>query len=209
MKKYTFEELKTMNDEELRNVAKGIVDGKQNLTKKEKQIVYEEMITYIKRLEHFGRLLTSVKSQNHDISEQFEVLKEAYEAGPRKDWTGCGFALRAFFEYETPDEFMLLMDLSGRDFQYILRWYEMLRNPILCDVPNGSPVRIFSNTMDGQFILIMPQHGKSKLREGLKKFFPEAHSLLEKSTVYTEDGEKCLTISGGFLLSENQTHKLQ
>ena len=123
------------------------------------------------------------------------------------------------------------LDLSVWDYQHILRWFEMLYETDLCDSPDGSPVRIFSEMINDQFILRMPQNGKSKLREGLKKFFSEAHSLIENSTVYTEDGEKCLTMSeaaavlgiseeeiteflteagiGEFVLTSDQTYKLQ
>ena len=41
----------------------------------------------------------------------------------------------------------------------------------------------------------MPKHVKPKLEEGLKKFFPKLHHMIKNSKIYTEDGNKGITIA--------------
>jgi hypothetical protein len=77
----------------------------------------------------------------------------------------------------------------------------------------------------------MPEHVKLKFDKGLKKFFPKLHHRFKNSKIYTEDGNKGITIaeaaeafgmsedeitdalsdedSGKFLLTEDETYKLQ
>ena len=166
-----------------------------------------------------------------NYAEIRETLEKAFEACDREDWISCRSALEVFFEWEANQDLSYL-DISTWNYQHILRWWVMLfKTDLWKDKSVGSPVQILSNKIDHQFFSRMPEHAKPKLEEGLKKFFPKLYSLQKKSTTYTEDGQKCLTIaeaaetfgmsedeitdalsdkdSGKFLLTEDETYTLQ
>ena len=233
LKKYTIEELKNLNQEELLHIEKVMAEGKfefEQYTQEENRLILEKLK---QRYEHFIEKACKelAKIFNHKIfPEQFEALKEAFDAYTLKDWVRCRSALEVFFEYEKPEDICQL-DPSDWDYHNILRWFEMLYETNLSDDPDGSPARIFSEMINDAFILKMPPEFKPKLKEGLKKFFPELNDLLENSTTYSEDGLKCIKISevaenlgvseeeiiqvldeaetGEFILTEDKIHKLQ
>ena len=175
--------------------------------------------------------MQTAKACNHAIyPEQYEALKEAYKASDQEDWIKCGSALEVFFDPLAIED-IVGWNVSGWNYEHIIRWYDMIHRTKLCEAQKGLPAWLFSEKISAQFFLKMPLSLMGKMREGLKKFFPEAHSLLEDSTIYSEDGQKCVTMAeaaktvgmseneltdaltemgfGEYVIPEDQTHTMQ
>jgi pentatricopeptide repeat protein len=232
MKNYSIEELQNLNAKELIEIGKSIVKGKLQFTDEKMQILYAQTILVGNRVKDINEVMTTPCICNpSNYAEIRETLEKAFEACDREDWTRCRSALEVFFEWEANQD-LTTLDLYAWDYQHIIRWWVMLYETNICDEkPDGSPAQIFSDKINYQFFLRMPQHAKPKLEEGLKKFFPKAYNLLKNSTTYTEDGQKCLTITeaeealgmpegelsdalidkeiGEYFLTEDQTYTLQ
>ena len=232
MKNNSIEELQNANLKELIEIGMAFVKGKLQLTSEKMQILYDQTILVGNRVKDINEVMTTPCICNpSNYAEIRETLEKAFQAFDREDWISCRSALEVFFEWEA-NQALNYLDVSAWNYQHIIRWWVMLYETNICDEkPDGSPAQIFSDKISYQFFLRMPEHAKPKLEEGLKKFFPKLYSLQKKSTTYTEDGQKCLTIaeaaetfgmsedeitdalsdkdSGKFLLTEDETYKLQ
>jgi len=230
MKNYSIEELQNLNPEELIEIGMAIVKGELQFTDEKMQVIYAQTVLSNNRVKDINEVMTTpCICSPLNYSEIRATLEKAFEACDREDWISCRSALEVFFEWQANQDIMQL-DLSAWDYQHICRWCEILYKTGLYDEPNGLPAQIFSDETSHQFFLRMPQHAKPKIEEGLKKFFPEVHSLLKNSKTYTEDSKKCIAISeaaeafgmpeedisdalsdkdsGKFLLTEDETYTL-
>jgi nicotinamide riboside kinase len=231
MKNYSIEQLHNANLKELIDIGMAFVKGKLQLTNEKMQILYDQTILVGNRVKDINEVMTTpCICTPSNYAEIRETLEKAFQACDREEWINSRSALEVFFEWEENQD-LTTLDLYAWDYQHILRWWVMFYKTNICDdKPKGSPAQIFSDEISYQFFLRMPQHAKPKLEEGLKKFFPKDHSLLNNSTTYTEDGQKCLTIAeaseafgmsedeitdalsdkdGKFLLTEDETYTLQ
>jgi len=195
-KQYTIDDLKVINDDELFEITKAVVEKKVQFSDKELQVIYDRMNLYTqvhKDLNEFCKM--SKIAAHHIFPEEYQALKEAYMAEANQDWPACKSALEVFFEWMA-DEDLLKYDLSLWDYQHILRWFSMLSMTELCeDETEDSIIYAFSCVIDDQFITRLPKHIKPKLREGVQKFLPELAVLFDNSSMVTEDGLKCVDLS--------------
>jgi hypothetical protein len=231
MKNYSIEQLHNANLKELIDIGMAFVKGKLQLTNEKMQILYDQTILVGNRVKDINEVMTTPCICNpSNYAEIRETLEKAFQACDHEDWISCRSALEVFFEWQTNQD-LTHLDLSAWDYQHICRWCEMLFKTDLYDEPDGSPARTFYLLSFEQLIERMPEHAKSKLEEGLKKFFPKVYYMLKNSKIYTEDGKKCLTIAeaaeafgmsedeitdalsdndnGKFLLTEDETYTLQ
>ena len=229
--KYTAEYMNGLSDNELTNLAKDIAAGKLECTKEEKQTIYDQMMVQIEYQKDLIEVLQTAKACIYAIyPEQYEALKEAYKASDQGDWICCGSALEVFFDSLAIED-LTGWDVSGWNYNHIIRWYDMTNQTNLCEAQEGSSAWLFSKKISAQFFLKMPPSLIGKMREGLKNLFPEAHSLPEDSTIYSEDGQKCVTMAeaaktigmseneltdaltemgfGEYVIPEDQTHTMQ
>lgn len=164
VKKYAIEELEDLNEEKLFDAVEGIVEGNDEFTEEEKQIIYMRMEKAFynmaqknERLEDINEVLKTAKNFNHTMfPEQVNALKEAFEACDDEDWVRCRSVLEVFFEYEKPENIRQL-DPSNWDYRHIVRWFEMFTQTKLCDEPEDTPVWIFSDMINDQVILKIPK----------------------------------------------------
>ena len=195
MKQYTIQDLKTVSDDEIFEIAKAIVRNKIKFSDECLQIVcdklyvfsmvYKDQLEYCNMSELAGHIV---------LPEEHNALKEAYIAESNEDWPCCKSALEVFFEW-MGDEDLLYYDLSIWDYQNLLRWFNMLTMTGLCDEPEGTTARIFACMVNEQIINRLPKYLKSKLWGGIQQFLPEIADLFDNSKIMIEDGLKSVDLS--------------
>jgi len=196
-KQYTIEDLKTINDDELFEITKAVVENKVKFSDKELQILCVKMNLYVQVLKDLDEYYKMYNIAGHHIfPEEYKALKAAYMAKANEDWPACKSALKVFLEWMDAGEDILKYDLSLWSYQHLLRWFSMLTMTELDhDAPEGSTIYTFSCMINEQVISRMPKHLKAKLWEGVQEFLPELAALFGKSNTVNEDAMKCVDLS--------------
>ena len=195
MKQYTLQDLKTITDDKIFDIAEAIVKNKIKFSDECLQIVcdklyvfsmvYKDQLEYCNMSELAGHIV---------LPEEYEALKEAYIVEAKEDWVACKSALEVFFEWMT-DEDIQYYDLSLWNYRHLMRWFCMLSMTGLCDEPEGTTARIFACMVNEQIINRLPKYLKSKRWGGIQQFLPEIAELFDNSKVMIEDGLKSVDLS--------------
>ena len=131
MKKYSIEELKNLNDDELSEIAVAILKGEHQFTYEKMQIICDQLHLVTNREKDINEVLTTSDICNRlTYAEMRVILKEAFEACDREDWTRCRSALEVFFEWGANHD-LTTLDLYAWDYQHIIRWWLTLQRYLM------------------------------------------------------------------------------
>ena len=150
MTKYSIEQLKNLNENELMALTENFDKKAHEFTKDEVQIIlknledkYKDIGIEVDRVEDILEVIRYAKNYDYELlPQQLEAIKDAFEACDLQGWERCQFALETFFEYEYP-EAVNQLDPSSWSNKHVSRWLTMLSATNLNEGPEDSPARIF------------------------------------------------------------------